>query len=120
MRPLPVSIMRAAALAFLSALVLTACISPESVTSTAAANQPFACCTSGDVSPTRHPGETVKLHWIATITNPTVARRLMLKNFKTSHSLRVKNAFSSNQLRGIWQRRHPLAGASGRHAFTVA
>jgi len=50
---------------------LTACSSTGSVVATGPALQRYSCCSSGDIGAVRHPGDTIKLHWIATPLGPS-------------------------------------------------
>jgi len=54
------------ATASIPVLALAGCSSPGGVVSTGPASQTFTCCSASDINPVRHPGETVRLHWIAT------------------------------------------------------
>ena len=69
MRPIP-RLSNAAAAAALG-LALAACTSTSGVVTSGPALQRYSCCLSGDILAVRHPGETVKLHWITTPLGPS-------------------------------------------------
>jgi hypothetical protein len=54
-----------------SAACLTACSSSGTTQANGPALQSYSCCSSGDISAVRQPGETVRLHWIATPLGPS-------------------------------------------------
>jgi hypothetical protein len=41
------------------------------VVTTGPALQTYSCCSSGDIDAVRHPGETLRLHWLATPLAPS-------------------------------------------------
>jgi len=51
-------------------LGLAACSSSGSTHTSAPALQSYSCCSSEDINAVRHPGETVRLHWMATPAGP--------------------------------------------------
>ena len=51
-------------------LGLAACSSSGSSQASAPALQSYSCCSSEDINAVRHPGETLRLHWIATPAGP--------------------------------------------------
>ncbi len=52
-------------------LPLAACSSTDGVPVEHVALQSYSCCSSEDIDVVRHPGETMKLHWIATPLGPS-------------------------------------------------
>jgi hypothetical protein len=70
------SLIARTATASIPVLALAACSSPGSLVSTGSVSQTFTCCSASDISPVRHPGETVRLHWIATPLEPSASSQV--------------------------------------------
>jgi hypothetical protein len=59
------------AIAAVAVVGLAACSSAGRAVANRPALQTYSCCSSRDILTVRHPGETVRLHWIATPVGPS-------------------------------------------------
>jgi hypothetical protein len=75
-----------AAAASAAVLCVTACSSTANGRATGPALQSYSCCSSRDILTVRHPGETMRLHWIATPLAPSSNSAVSTVRMKASLS----------------------------------